>query len=286
MSFLGKEFFIMDGATGTELQKRGMPAGACSEKWVLDHPDSIVEIQRGYALAGSDMVYAPTFGANRANLEKHGIEPGLVREYCLRLVELSRRAVSGTDVLVAGDIAPCGMTPEPYGEDTIEEIEDVFLEQAAALEEAGVDLFGVETQMNLTECRAAVKSVLSVTKKPVIVSFTCGPTGRTLWGDDLAEAMDELTDMGISAFGINCVGDLELLAGLLAELKKTARVPLIAKPNAGHPEYRDGKTVYAMTPETLAGAVPALKAAGAAIFGGCCGTSGEHIAALRRAVFA
>lgn len=284
MGFLGKEYFVMDGATGTELQKLGMPAGACSEKWVLENPESIITIQRGYAVAGSDMVYAPTFGANRANFEKHGIDTSLVRDYCLRLVELSRRAVAGTDVLVAGDISPCGMMPEPYGEDTIEEIEAVFTEQAQALEEAGVDLFGVETQMNLVECRAAVSSVLRVTKKPVIVTFTCGPTGRTLWGDDLSEAMDELTDMGIAAFGINCVGDLELLTKLIAELKKTARVPLIAKPNAGHPEYRDGKTVYGMTPETLAAAIPALKQAGAEILGGCCGTTAEHIAALKRAL--
>lgn len=284
MSFMGKEIFMLDGATGTELQKLGMPAGACSEKWVLDNPESIVEVQRAYVEAGSDMVYAPTFGANRANLEKHGIDPGLVREYCQRLVELSRKATAGTQVLVAGDMAPCGMMPEPYGDDSLEDIRAVFEEQARALEEAGVDLFGIETQVSMLECREAAKAVLSVTEKPVIVTFTCGPGGLTLWGDDLSEVMQELTDLGISAFGINCVGDLDMLSGIIAQLKKTARVPLVAKPNAGHPEYRDGKTVYNMTPETLAAAASTLRRSGCEIFGGCCGTTPQHIAALKSAL--
>lgn len=283
MSFFGKKTFIMDGATGTELQKLGLPAGACSEKWILENPESIISVQRAYARAGSDMVYAPTFGANRPNLKKHGVDPGLVRDYCLRLVELSRRAVEGTDTLVAGDLSPCGLMPEPYGESTIGEIEDVFTEQAAALEEAGVDFFGVETQMSMDECRAAVTGVLRVSKKPVIVSFTCTPTGRTLWGDDLSEAMDELTDMGVAAFGVNCVGDLELLERLISGLGQTARIPLIAKPNAGQPEYVDGKTVYGMTAETLAAAVPRLIDAGAQLIGGCCGTTPEHISAIKKA---
>ncbi len=275
---------LLDGATGTELQKRGMPAGSCTEKWVLEHPEALVELQRAYVAAGSQIVYAPTFGANRENLEKYGVSGDLIPEYCQKLVALSREAVSGTDVLVAGDIAPCGMIPEPYGDSTEEEIEQVFFEQAQALEAAGVDLYAVETQMNLIETLCALRAVKRASEKPVLVTFTCTASGRTLWGDDMTDALEECSALGIDAFGINCVGDLELLTTLLRELRQATSLPLIAKPNAGDPQMVNGKAVYAMTPEQLARQAKVFLEAGASILGGCCGTTPEHIAALKQAL--
>lgn len=273
---------LLDGATGTELQKRGMPLNTCSELWNLAHPEAIIDLQRSYAAAGSQIVYAPTFTSNRPSLDRHGADIS-VKEACARLVALSREAVNGK-ALVGGDMSPCGLQIEPFGESTYEEVVDVFAEQAQALEDAGVDLFAVETQISLTEAKATVEAIRRVSKKPIFVSFACGPTGRSIWGDDLAEAAKEMEALGVDAYGINCCGDLELLAQLVREIRANCSLPIIAKPNAGKPENADGKQVYRMTPEDLASHIPALLDAGATLFGGCCGTTAEHIAAIKAAL--
>ena len=162
---------LLDGATGTELQKRGFSGDGCAEAWTLAHPEAIVELQRAYVQNGSQIVYSPTFGANRVKLESHGLF-GKVEEYNRQLVALSRRA-AGDAALVAGDISPTGLFLYPLGETTFEELFDVYAEQAAALEAAGVDLFVVETMVTLAEARAAVLAVRSVSSKPVFVSFSC-----------------------------------------------------------------------------------------------------------------
>jgi 5-methyltetrahydrofolate--homocysteine methyltransferase len=274
---------ILDGATGTQLQKNGLPSGACVEKWALDNPDTIKKIQRSYVDAGSQAVYAPTFGANRLGLKKHGIIGESVRDICRRLVELSKDAVNGR-ALVGGDIAPTGLQLAPIGTVSFDELLDIFTEQAAALEDAGVDFFGIETQMSLAEARAAVLAVKSVSNKPIAVSFSCGSTGKTLFGGDLTAALLSLSDLGISAYGINCSGDLKLITGLLKAMKPYSDIPLIAKPNAGLPEIIKGAMVYNLSPEDLASEVPAFVAAGARLIGGCCGTDERHIAEIKRAM--
>ena len=273
---------ILDGATGTEMLKRGMPSGSCTDLWILEHPEAILELQRAYVQAGSQVVYAPTFSANRPSLKRHKADIS-VYDLCARLVALSREA-SGGKALVAGDIAPCGLQPEPVGDASFDELVSVFRETAQALCDAGVDLFAVETQISLAEARAAATAVRQISDKPLFVTFTCGPTGRSLWGDDLAEAAGEMQKLGADAFGINCCGDLELIERLLPQIREKCTLPLIVKPNAGHPEMRDGKSVYAMTPQTLGDSIPRFSGAGAAIFGGCCGTTPEHIAAIRAAL--
>ncbi|MDD6024663.1 MAG: homocysteine S-methyltransferase family protein [Oscillospiraceae bacterium] len=269
---------ILDGATGTELQKRGYTGGICSEQWVLDHPEAIIEIQRGYIDAGSNIIYAPTFGANRVKLEENGIF-NQVRDYNLRLVALSKEA-AGDRAYVAGDMAPTGKFLAPLGDMTFEELVEVYREQAAALEEAGVDLFVIETMMTVPEARAAVLAVKSVSKKPVFVSFTCDENGRTLTGTDVTAALLIMQGMGVDAFGLNCSVGPEDMLKQLRRLQPYAEVPLIAKPNAGMPEVVDGKTVYRCTPDEFTACTEAFAAAGVAIFGGCCGTHAGHIKAL------
>ncbi len=270
---------LLDGATGTEMLSRGMPSGSCTDLWILEHPDAILKLQRAYVDAGSQVIYAPTFSANRPSLERHGAKIG-VRELCGELVSLSREA-SGGKAFVAGDVAPCGLQPEPVGEAGFEDLVAVFRETAEALCDDGVDLFAVETQISLIEARAAVTAVRQVTRLPMLVTFTCGPTGRSLWGDDLTEAASELQALGADAFGVNCCGDLELIERLIREIRSACSLPLVVKPNAGRPENVNGRSVYAMTPETLAGFIPRFRDAGATVFGGCCGTTPEHIAAIR-----
>ena len=169
---------LLDGATGSELYKRGMPAGACTEQWVLGHPEALLELQRGYVAAGSQVLIAPTFGANRVRLEQHGIF-GQVADYNRRLVELSRQAAGGR-ALVAGDMAPTGLFIAPFGESSFEELVAIYTEQAAALAAAGVDLFLIETTMTMPEARAAVLACKSVSDRPVWVTFTCDENGRLI----------------------------------------------------------------------------------------------------------
>lgn len=275
---------LLDGATGSELLKRGMPRGACTEQWVLDYPGVLVGLQKEYVAAGAQILAAPTFGANRIKLEQHGIREQ-VGEYNRRLVALSREAAGGK-ALVAGDMAPTGLFIAPFGEVSFEELVDIYTEQTAALEAAGVDLFLIETTMTMPEARAAVLAARSVSPKPVWVSFTCDENGRTVSGTDVLAALIVMQGMGVSAFGLNCSGGPELILEQVRRLTPYATVPLIAKPNAGLPDIADGKAVYHCSPEDFSSYVPALAEAGVRIFGGCCGTTPDHIASLSHAVAA
>jgi len=269
---------ILDGATGTELQKRGFGGSNSAERWVLEHPEAILEIQRGYVRAGSRVLYTPTFGANRVKLEEHGIF-NRVGEYNRRLAALSKEAADGK-AWVAGDIAPTGLLLYPFGGIQFGELVDIYTEQAAALEEAGVDLFVVETMMTVAEARAAVLAVRSVSKKPLFVSFTCDANGRTLGGSDVTACLQILQGMEIDAFGLNCSTGPKEMAEQIGRLAKLARVPLLAKPNAGVPVIRGGKAVYSCPPEEYTAYLGALADAGVSVFGGCCGTTEAHIALL------
>ena len=270
---------ILDGATGTELQKRGFTGGGCAEAWTLEHPEAIREIQRGYVDAGSRVLYSPTFGANSTKLEAHGVF-NRVEDFNLRLASLSKEAADGR-AWVAGDIAPTGLFLYPLGVTRFEELLEIYTEQAAALEKAGVDLFVIETMMTLSDARAAVLAVKSVSKKPVFVSFTCDENGRTLTGSDITAALQIMQGMGVDAFGLNCSVGPDKMVPQLRRLYEISRVPLIAKPNAGVPEVVDGKTVYNCPPDAFTAFLDDMAEAGVMIFGGCCGTTAEHIAALK-----
>lgn len=273
---------ILDGATGTELQKCGYKGDVSAEQWVLDNPESIVGIQKGYVAAGSNVLYSPSFGANRRKLEEHGIF-NKTADYNRRLAALSQKAADGR-AFVAGDISPTGLFLSPLGEASFEELVDIYTEQAAGLEQAGVDLFVIETMMTLSDARAAVLAVRSVSDKPIFVTFTCDENGRSLSGTDITAALTVLQGMGIDAFGLNCsAGPAEMLPQI-KRLREFSRVPLIVKPNAGMPEIQGGKTVYNCPPEQFVELVPEFLASGVAIFGGCCGTTAEHIAALSKAL--
>lgn len=273
---------LLDGATGTELYRRGMPRGVCTEQWVLEHPDALLDLQRQYVAAGAQILLAPTFGANRVNLARHGLE-GRVEEFNRALIGLSRQAADG-NALVAADLAPTGAFLPPFGDTTFDEMVDVYTEQARACAGAGVDLFVVETMTSMPEARAAVLAVKSVSDKPVWVTFTVDENGRTLSGTDALAAMIVMQGMGVSAFGLNCCGGPETVKEQLRRLAPYATVPLIAKPNASLPRMVDGQAVYDAAPEDFAALVPDMAAAGARIFGGCCGATPEHIRSLKGAV--
>lgn len=268
---------ILDGATGTQLQKRGYDGSICAEQWVLENPEALKDFQERYLDAGTNILYAPTFGANRIRLEENGISD--VEGYNERLVALSKELAQGR-AYVAGDIAPTGKFLPPVGDTTFEEMVDVYKEQVRGLEKGGADLYVIETMMSIPEARAAVLAVRAYTDKPIFVSFTCTTNGKTLSGEDMVTALITLQSMGITAFGLNCSVGPEDMCRQLKRLSEFAEIPLIAKPNAGLPDFADGKAVYKCTPEEYTRPMEALAAAGVAIFGGCCGSTEEHIRAI------
>ena len=270
---------ILDGAMGTQLYKAGLPRGTCPEQWILEHPEAALKIQRAYVKAGSQVIYAPTFGANSVMLESHGLF-SKVEEYNLRLVELARTAADGK-ALVAGDISSLGAMLYPLGDRSFEEIYEICLEQAAALEKAGVDLYAVETMTNIAEARAAVLAIKAVSTKPIFVSFTCDENGRTMMGSDVCAALLILQGLGIDAFGLNCSTGPDKMLPQIRRLAKYACLPLLAKPNAGLPKTVDDSTVYTVDAAEFAAYVPALAEAGVNIFGACCGSDESFIYAIR-----
>lgn len=272
---------LLDGATGTELVKRGMPGGVCPESWVLEHPDAARHVQHAYRDAGSDIIYAPTFGGNRLKLAEFGLEGRLV-EINRRLAEITVANLPGK--LVFGDLAPTGQFIEPIGELGFEDAVAIYREQVEALLAGGVQGFAIETMLDLQEARAALLAVRECCDLPAIVTMTFDANGRTLTGCDAAAALVTLQSLGADAFGCNCSTGPENMLPILRELKRYARIPLVAKPNAGMPKLVEMKTVFDLGPADFARQTAEIVAAGANIVGGCCGTTPEHIRALAEAV--
>jgi len=266
---------ILDGATGTQLQLRGYAGGISAEQWVLEHPEAIEDLHSKYIEAGSQVVYAPTFGANRVKLEESGVF-NQVSEYNHRLVEIAKKNADGR-ALVAGDISSTGKILAPLGDTRFEELYEIYLEQAEALEDAGVDLFVIETMMSVPEARAALLAVKSVSSKPVFVSFTCNENGRTVMGTDPAAALVLFQRMGVDIFGLNCSTGPDQMLKQIRRLNRYAEVPLMAKPNAGLPQIVNGETVYDCPPDEFTALQDEFAAAGVGVFGGCCGTSPDHV---------
>lgn len=284
-TLLRQKIIVLDGATGTNLQKAGMPTGVCPEQWILEHPQVLVDLQADYINAGTNIVYAPTFSGNRIKLEEYGLQDQL-EVMNTRLVALSKEAVAKTGyrAYVAGNLTMTGRQLYPIGNLQLEELINVYKEQIRCLVKAGVDLLVVETMMSLAEARAALIAAKETCDLPVIISMTYNEDGRTLYGTDPKTAVVVLQSLGADAIGINCsTGPKEMIC-LVEQMKEYANVPILAKPNAGMPELIDGETVYAMTPEEFAGYGRQLVEAGAGIIGGCCGTTKEHITALSQTV--
>ena len=271
---LQKGPLILDGATGSNLMLAGMPRGVSTELWVLDHPQAIVDLQKAYAAAGSQAVYAPTFMANRVGLPDQDLSKVIPA-----LVALSRQAVGDT-VLVAGDVSSTGRMA-PLGPITYDELVDCYMESITALDKAGVDYIAAETLMTVEEATAILDAAASVTALPVTVTMTIEADGSLLFGGNIFDAVKDLEAMGAAAVGINCSVGPDQLTSIVASIADKVSVPVVAKPNAGMPEINDqGVAVYSMGPEEFARHMVALRDAGASILGGCCGTSPDYIRAM------
>lgn len=274
-----KGVVILDGATGSNLRKAGMPVGISSEKWVLENPKVLQELQAAYVEAGSEIVCAPTFSANRISLKNFGLEDS-VAEMNTRLVQISKEGV-GNKALVAGDLTTTGQFLEPRGDLSYEELYHTYQEQVRALADAGADLLMVETMLGVDETVVALDAAQSVCSLPVMCSLTLEADGTALYGGNAVEAVITLQEMGASAVGLNCSVGPDQLESVVAAMKAVAKVPVIAKPNAGVPVMNDrGEALYSMSAEEFARHTKRLVEVGAGIVGGCCGTTPEYIRKL------
>ena len=272
------EIIILDGATGTELHKLGLPPGVCPEEWILSHPDAIKTVQSAYKNAGSDAVYAPTFGANRKKLPSHFD----VYETNLKLLQLCREAV-GNNVFIGGDLSPTGELLSPMGMMQENELISIYEEQIRAFYDFGVDFIVIETMMDMREVKCAflaVKNVYKDKKCPVFVTVTLEESGKMLTGTDPVTALLLAEAYGADAFGFNCSAGPDKMIPLLDSIVPYASIPLITKPNAGLPKEENGKTVFSMNEAEFKKYVRYLVEHGANIIGGCCGTTPEYIKAI------
>jgi len=274
---------LADGAMGTNLFAEGLQFGDPPEVWNLTHPEIVRRIHRGYLEAGSRILMTNTFGGNRKRLALHGHE-GRVAELNRTAAILLRSEVdaAGTGALVAGDIGPTGEIMAPVG--TLEEAEavDVFAEQAAALVAGGVDVIWIETMSDLAEIKAAIDGVRRVAPEmPLIATMTFDTRGHTMMGVSPERAVKALVAWGADAVGGNCGNGPDELIPVMEKMRAAdPNVVLVAKSNAGMPELVDMRAVYRSDPADFAAQVMRMKAAGASIVGGCCGTTASHLQAI------
>ena len=270
----------LDGATGSNLVKAGMPSGVCPEQWILEHKDVMLKLQKDYVQAGTNILYAPTFTANRIKLAEYHLEKNM-SAMIHELVAISREAAAsspGHTVLVAGDITMTGEQLKPMGKMELEDLIDIYKEQILSLMDAGVDLLVVETMMSLAETRAALIAAKEVCDLPVIATLTFEADGRTLFGTDAKTAAIVLESLGASAIGANCSTGPAQMESIISDMVTHTRIPVIAKPNAGLPFLdENGNTCYNMEAEEFTEEMEILVNAGASILGGCCGTTPEFI---------
>ena len=279
MIFETTRLTFLDGAMGTMLQRAGLKPGELPELLALTNPGLLTDIHRQYIDAGSQIVYANTFGANRRKLHKLG---HTVDEVVAAAVRAAKAACDGTDAKVAVDIGPLGELLAPLGTLPFEEAVSQFREIAAAGEQAGADLAVIETMTDLYEAKAALLAVKEATKLPVLVTMTFDESGRTFTGCTPAAMARTLEGLGADAIGLNCSLGPKQLLPILRELCAATRLPIVAKPNAGLPDPVDGH--YDLSPEDFAAAMVEAVNIGVSIVGGCCGTDPRYIRALREAV--
>ena len=269
---------ILDGATGTSLRAAGMPVGIPPELWILERPEVLLELQRAYVDAGSVILCAPTFSANRLSLKNFGLEERLA-ELNARLVALTREAAGGR-ALTAGDLSTLGRPLEPVGDLSYSAAYAVYREQMEALAEAGADLLAVETLMGADEAVAALDAAAAV-GLPVWCSFSAEADGSLPFGGNVWETAAMLRELGAAAVGVNCSVGPDQLESVVRSVRAAVDIPVVAKPNAGLPVMDEqGRAHYGMGPADFARHMRVLAEAGAGVLGGCCGTTPDYIRQL------
>ncbi|HET6823160.1 MAG TPA: bifunctional homocysteine S-methyltransferase/methylenetetrahydrofolate reductase [Anaerolineales bacterium] len=288
---LSTEIILADGAMGTMLHAHGIGFDKCFDELNLTHPSAVAEIHRAYIEAGAQLVITNTFGANRFKLAKHGLEDHVV-QINQASVDLAKRVVAASfkEVLVAGDVGPLGVRIAPFGRVQPEQARAAFAEQIQALAEAGADLIVIETFSDLYEIREAIRAAKEVgvshnSPLPIVASVTFTRDDRTVLGDDPMKVARALRDEGADVIGVNCSGGPAQLSRILKQMHQA--VPngkFWVKPNAGWPEQVGGRIMYPADADYFGEYALSFREMGACIVGGCCGTTPQHIAVMRKAL--
>lgn len=275
------DVMVADGATGTNLQDMGLPAGVHTEDWVMENPQKILELETAFVDAGADIVLTCTFGATRPRL-KGSPYADKVEDINRRAVDLALKAASRrSGVFVAGSMGPLGLLLKPYGPLEAPQAAEAYAEQALALADAGADVLVIETQFSLEEAGAALDGLRSATDLPLVVSFSYDRGTRTMMGVRPDQAARKFSALGAVLVGANCGTTLENMETVLQEYSSAVPgYPLWAKPNAGMPRIEGTKTVYDVTPMQMAEFAQRAVQHGARVVGGCCGSTPEHVRAM------
>jgi 5-methyltetrahydrofolate--homocysteine methyltransferase len=281
-----EEILVADGAMGSLLFQRGLKQGDCPESLNSRNPELLEEIARLYLMAGSDIVQTNTFGGSPLKLAEYGLEEK-TEELNKAAAACVRRCV-GSRAFVSGSCGPSGGILKPYGSADPEDLYHGFKRQMGALIDAGVDVICVETMTDVNEATLAVRAAKAISAKiPVMATMTFDETPRgffTIMGVGIGEAARELEDAGADIVGSNCGNGIENMVKIAREFRAASDLPVLIQSNAGLPEMRSGAIVYPETPEYFAEQTEHLISAGASIIGGCCGTTPDHIRAVRQAV--
>jgi len=275
---------ITDGATGTMLQKAGLPMGVSSERWVLENPDAVIALHRAYIEAGSDAILTNTFGGTRIKLNKiqWGDKAPEINQTAARLA----RQAAGDQVFVIGDIGPCSRMLEPLGDLSYNEAVAAFKEQAQSLIAGEVDAILIETMSDLNEAKAAIEGSQKVLHQlPLIVTMSFDTHGRTMMGVKPKQAVKEFLALGVDVVGANCGRSLDENLQAIQEIRETAPDAILwAKPNAGLPKVSGEDVIYDVTPQIMAEYAHKFAAFGVKFLGGCCGSTPDHIRAIKQAL--
>ena len=281
-NLLNRGPLLLDGATGSNLQKAGMPKGCCTEEWVLANPEELVKLQRAYAEAGSHIVYAPTFQAQPIALERVGLQRQC-EAVNAHLVALSRSAAP--DCLVAGDLTTLATFCDSWDETNFDLLVENYRRQIRGLIDGGADLLVGETLLYPQEAEAILTAAELEGAGASIYTFTMQPDGSLFSGRDAGPVLHDLEKLGAAGVGFNCVAADMMTPYLVSKLRRSVKGPLICKPNAGVPVIgSDGIPDYPQTPEEFAAIVKQCYENGASILGGCCGTSAAYIRALKESL--
>lgn len=272
-----RHFLFLDGAMGTQLQEKGLMPGEIPEFWNLTRPDDVRAVHAAYVAAGSDVVYANTFGANPAKY--HGDAP--LEDIIAAGIALAREA-AGDARYVALDVGPTGRLLKPAGDFEFDAAYDAFAKQVSIGAKAGADLVVIETMGDAYELKAAVLAAKENSALPILATVALGDDGKLLTGASVECVADILEGLRVDAVGLNCGFGPDKMLPFVRRLSAATALPIAVKPNAGLPKVVDGRTVFNVGPDEFAQGVAALVDAGARIVGGCCGTTPAHIAALRR----
>lgn len=278
--YLVSGIHLLDGATGSNLMLAGMPKGVCTEKWILENPRAILDLQRRYAEAGSQIIYAPTFQAQPIALEKVGLGDQ-VEKVNADLIALSRQAAP--ECLIAGDIATLAAHCDSWDPDNFDLMVENYRRQIHGLVDGGADLLVGETLMYPQEAEAIVTAAELECAGAVMISFTMQPDGSLYSGADAGKVLQELEEAGVCAVGFNCVAADMMTPYLVSKLRRYTSLPLICKPNAGNPVINGaGVAEYDLSPAAFAEIMKQCADNGALLLGGCCGTNPDFIAEVKR----